>query len=59
MLSREQLIDTCVFHRELALRGAAGHAAGERSENQAEHLDSSLPAGGKKLKYRYIGVIWP
>lgn len=29
MLRREQLIDTCVFHRELALRGAAGHAAGE------------------------------
>ena len=36
-----------VFHRELAVRGAAGRAAGERSESQTQHLDSSLHAGGK------------
>lgn len=49
--------DTLVFHREHAVRGAAGHAAGERSENEAQHLDSSLPAGGKNPKY--ICVKWP
>lgn len=47
---REQLIDTLVFHREHAVWGAAGHAAGERSENQVQHLNSSLHAGRKNLK---------
>lgn len=50
-LAGEQLNDTLIFYREQALRGAAGRAAGERSENEAQHLDSYLPAGGENPKY--------
>lgn len=55
--AREQLSDTLVSDREPSLRRAAGHTAGERSENEAQHLDSSLPAGGENAFTRE--VTWP
>lgn len=35
--------------RELAVRGSSGHAAGERPEDQSQHLHAAVPAGGKKF----------
>jgi len=43
-----------VFHREHAFWGAIGHDAGERSESEAEHLNSSLPAGGMSLSTLHV-----
>lgn len=44
-------ICTVFYLRELTVWGAAGHAAGERPENQRQHHHSTVPAGGKNLKH--------
>lgn len=41
------MTDSLVFHREPALWSPTGHAAGERSETEAQRFDSSLAAGSK------------
>lgn len=43
------MICSPVSLRELAVRGSSGHAAGERPEDQSQHLHAAVPAGGKKL----------
>lgn len=44
---RAGMTDSLVFHREPALWSPTGHAAGERSETEAQRFDSSLAAGSK------------
>lgn len=46
--------DSLVFHREPTLWSPTGHAAGERSEIEGQHFNSSLSARSKNSEEIFV-----